>query len=251
MTDTSLPALVLVHGGAHSADCWDLTVDEIHRMEPDLKVLAVDLPGRRGTPGNLATDNIADWESSVVADIERAGLADVVIVGHSLAGITVPGVVTRLGSQRVRELILAAAFVPPEGAAVLDALPGPIGTFARIQARKGKPDAMPRVMARLMFLNGLSRTRRRAALDGLCMESVRIIGEKVSRSDMPAEVPRTWIVTTRDRALSTASQRRSIEALGGVQTTIEIDTCHNLMISEPERLAEILVERCRVSARVH
>jgi hypothetical protein len=33
-----LPALVLVHGGAVAGDCWDLTVDEIHRLEPDLDV---------------------------------------------------------------------------------------------------------------------------------------------------------------------------------------------------------------------
>jgi hypothetical protein len=62
---------------------------------------------------------------------------------------------------------------------------------------------------------------------------------------MPDEVPRTWILTTRDRSLSVRSQRRSIEALGGVQTIIEMDTCHDLMVSEPERLAAILVERCR------
>jgi hypothetical protein len=30
-----------------------------------------------------------------------------------------------------------------------------------------------------------------------------------------------------------------------VQTLIEIDTCHCLMVSEPERLAEILVGRCQ------
>jgi hypothetical protein len=40
----ALPALVLVHGGAHGADCWDLTIDEIQRLEPELTVLAVDLP---------------------------------------------------------------------------------------------------------------------------------------------------------------------------------------------------------------
>jgi len=27
-----LPAVVLVHGGQHAADCWDATVDEIHRL---------------------------------------------------------------------------------------------------------------------------------------------------------------------------------------------------------------------------
>ena len=46
-----LPALVLVHGGVHAADCWDLTIAELRRQEPQLKTFAVDLPGRRGKPG--------------------------------------------------------------------------------------------------------------------------------------------------------------------------------------------------------
>jgi hypothetical protein len=91
----------------------------------------------------------------------------------------------------------------------------------------------------------MSRTRRQFMAGRLCAESNRIPAENVSRLGMPQDVPRTWIMTTRDRALSVKSQRRSIEALGGVQTVIPIDTCHDLMVSEPERLAEILVERCR------
>jgi pimeloyl-ACP methyl ester carboxylesterase len=111
----ALPALVLVHGGGHAADCWEPTIDEIHRQEPELTVLAVDLPGRRGKPGDLYTLTIADFVESVVADIEEAGLGDIVLAGHSMAGVTVPGVLTKLGSSRVREMILATAFVPPEG----------------------------------------------------------------------------------------------------------------------------------------
>ena len=53
-------------------------------------------------------------------------------------------------------------------------------------------------------------------------------------------------LTLQDRALAPKLQRKNISALGGVQTLIEIDTCHCLMVSEPERLAEILVERCRL-----
>ena len=43
-------------------------------------------------------------------------------------------------------------------------------------------------------------------------------------------------------------ERKYIEALGGVQMLIEVDTCHMVMVSEPERLASILVERCRLYA---
>lgn len=243
------PAFVLVHGGAHAGDCWDLTVDEIHRLEPTLAVLAVDLPGRRGKPGDLRKLTIADWVASVVADIDAAGFRDVVIVGHSMAGLTVPGVVTRLGASRVREMILATAYIPPDGASMADTLTGPIGPIARHRAKKGAPDEMPRSMARFVFLNGVSGTRRRATLDRLCADSSRIPTERVSRRGMPDEVPRTWILTTRDRALSAKAQRKCIEALGGVQTLIELKTCHDLMISEPEQLAEILVERCRLRAQ--
>jgi pimeloyl-ACP methyl ester carboxylesterase len=160
-----MPALVLVHGGAHAGDCWDLTVDEIHRQAPDLDVLAVDLPGRRGKPGDLRTLTVGECVDSVVADIEDAGFDDIVIVAHSMGGLTVPGVVTKLGAQRVHEMILATAFVPPEGSAIVDTLTGPLAWFARRGAKNGKPG--------------------------------------------------------------------------------ELNTCHDLMVSEPVRLAQILIERCR------
>jgi hypothetical protein len=68
-----------------------------------------------------------DWVDSVVSDIENAGIDDLVIVGHSLAGLTVPGVVTKLGPVRAREMIPAAAFLPPDGAAFVDTMPRALG----------------------------------------------------------------------------------------------------------------------------
>jgi len=241
----ALPALVLVHGGAHAADCWDLTIDEIGRLAPELDVLAIDLPGRRGKPGNLVTDSIADWVRSAVTDIEDARLDQIVIVGHSLAGVTIPGVAAKLGASRVCEMIFATAFVPPEGTAVVDTLAGPLAWYARRGAKTRRTGELPAAVASFAFVNGVPRAQRRYLLDRLCADSPCIATENVSRRDMPDEIPRTWILTTQDRALSVKSQRNSIAALGGVQTMIPMDTCHDLMISEPKRLAGILVERCR------
>jgi pimeloyl-ACP methyl ester carboxylesterase len=244
-----LPDLVLVHGGAHAADCWDLVIAELTCQEPGLRVLAVDLPGRGRKPADLATATLAAWVDSVVADIDEAGCQDIVVVGHSMAGLTVPAVVTRLGPTRVRELILAAAFVPPQGLSVVEVLRGPLAPLARLGVRINKSFAMPTAAARLAFCNGMSRDQRTFALARIYAESPRVIGEAIDRRGLPDEVPRTWIMTTRDRALSRGQQHRCISALGGVDTLICIDTCHNLMISEPRRLAEILIERCRLRAR--
>jgi pimeloyl-ACP methyl ester carboxylesterase len=241
-----LPDLVLVHGGEHAGDCWQLTVAELHRHAPELRILAVDLPGRGGKPGNLATATIGEWVNSVVTDIDEAGLGDIVIVGHSMAGVTIPGVVAKLGSARVREMIFATAFVPPQGKAIVDTLGGPLAWFARRGARSGKPTTVPQFAARYAFCNGMTPQQRRFTLSRLYPESALIPAEPVDRSDLPADVPRTWILTTRDRALSVSSQEASIKALGGVQTVIRVDACHDLMISHPDRLAQILIGRCQL-----
>src|SRR5262249_6079534 len=156
----ALPDLVLVHGGAHAADCWEHTVAELARQAPELRVLAVDLPGRASRPADLAMVTITDFVNSAVADIDDAGLGDVVVVGHSMAGLTVPGIVAKLGAARVREMILLAAFVPPQGSSVVDKLRGPLAPLARSAGRIRRPYPMPRAAARFAFCNGVTREQR-------------------------------------------------------------------------------------------
>ena len=213
-------------------------------------MLAVDLPGHGATAGDLTTVSIADCVGSAVAQINDAGLDELIVVGHSLAGLTVPGVVAKLGSSRVREMILAASCLPVQGTAIVDALAGPLAWYVRRAVRLRKPPATtPNVLSALLFCNGMTRAQRRFALSRMHPEAATIITEPVDRSDLPDDVPRTWILTLRDHSLSRRTQCRSIAALGGVQTLIPVDTCHDLMISEPALLAEILIGRCRLYTR--
>lgn len=244
----ALPALVLVHGGGLAADSWELTVEEIHRLAPELIVLALDMPGRRNKPGDLREITIADYVDSLVGDIESAGLEEIVIVAHSMGGLALPGVAAKLGAARVREMIFAAAFLPPEGTSIVDSSPWQIATIARRRAKKNVPTPTPKSYARFIFMNGVPSHRRRFMTGKLYPESLRILTEKVPRRGMPDDIPRTWILTKRDRALAAKVQRKYMESLGGVQTLIEVDTCHMIMVSEPDRLAQILVERCRLYA---
>lgn len=137
----ALPALVLVHGGGLAADSWELTVEEIHRLAPELTVLALDMPGRRNKPGDLREMTIADYVDSLVGDIETAGLEDIVIVGHSMGGMTLPGVVIKLGAARVREMIFAASFLPPEGTSIVEGSPWLIGRRAHRKEKRADTNA--------------------------------------------------------------------------------------------------------------
>jgi pimeloyl-ACP methyl ester carboxylesterase len=239
------PGLVLVHGGQHTARCWDPTVAELARQAPDLPVLAVDLPGRGGTPGDLATLTIGQCVDSVVAQIEQAGLGDIVLVGHSLAGVTVPGVAARLGTERVRRMVLVACCVPAQGQTVLGTLAGPVRMFAqRAAQRKTTSPAMPRAMASWMFCNGMTREQKAHVLANLCDEAVSITVEPVDRTSLPPEIPRTWVLPLRDRSLRPRLQRTFMANLGGVDDVVELDACHDVMISHPAPLAAVLAARC-------
>jgi pimeloyl-ACP methyl ester carboxylesterase len=239
------PALVLVHGGQHTARCWQPTIEALARVAPDVKVLAVDLPGRGASPGDLATLTIAQCVQSVLSQIEDAGLDEVVLVGHSMAGLTVPGVATELGPERVRRLVMVACCVPAQGHTIVDTLAGPFRVMAARAARSGKPaKPMPKALATLMFCNGMTKEQKAFVLSQLCGEASTITAEAVDRSGLSPRIPRSWILPLQDRSLRPAMQRRFIDNLGGVQDVVEIDACHDVMVSHPDELAALLAARC-------
>ena len=57
------------------------------------------------------------------------------------------------------------------------------------------------------------------------------------------DLPTTWVLTQQDNSLRPPLQREFIANLGNVDEVVEIDTCHNVMLSEPGRLATLLLAR--------
>src|SRR5262245_51749656 len=116
--------VVLVHGGGHGAWCWEPTIDQL-----ECDVLAVDLPpkairggdGRFDRPPELLTLTVSDFADSVLADVDAAGHERFVLVGHSMAGLTIPEVARR-APDRVAHLVFVSCSVPAEGESILNVL---------------------------------------------------------------------------------------------------------------------------------
>lgn len=234
--------LVLIHGAGHAGDCWDRTVAELKRQAPELPVLAVDLPGRASEPGDLSTLTIDECVQSVLRQIDAAGLDRVVLVGHSQAGITMPGVAEKLGPARVARLVFISCAIPPNGTSIVESLNAPLRFISRRNAeRGGKPKRMPRALAAWFFCNGMTAEQRAFTLDHQYPEGSRVLLEPVHRALPP--VPRTWVLLTADRIISARKQRRYIDNLGGVDEVVALRTCHDAMISAPAALADILAAR--------
>lgn len=230
--------IVLVHGGGHGAWCWEPMLPLLERP-----VVAVDLPpvsirggpARHEVPPGLDALTLADWADAVLGAADDAGFDRFVLVGHSLAGLTI-GVVAQRSPDRVAHLVYVSALAPSQGENGLTAM---------------DPEMMARVAGGLtdevigeLFCNDMDAAQTRFVLDHFGGDAVQVMLEPVDRSGIPAALPKTYVRLARDRALNPATQDASIAALeavpGGSVAVVDLDSGHNVMISHPADLAAVL-----------
>ena len=250
--DSATPAAVaFVHGGVHTGRCWDDTIAVIRELLPETDAFAVDLPGRREVPSDLATLTHGSCVESVTDQIsERVGPQGgrVVIVGHSLAGVVIPGVVQRLGVDRVQRVVFVACCIPTPGKSVLQTLPFPLSHVARRILERAPVIEVPPTFARVFFGNRATLEQRDAMRANLCAESPTLV-TGVSTERLPRTVPTSWILTEHDRALPPRLQRQFIRELGGVETVATIDSGREPMVTAPRELANQIVQCVAPSPR--
>jgi pimeloyl-ACP methyl ester carboxylesterase len=226
-------AIVLVHGGGYDKRCWDRTLPFLVG-----DVVAVDLPGRGGRPADLGKVGIAEFVDAVVDEIEARDLRDVVLVGHSLAGLTIPQVAGRIPG-RIRALVFVSCTVPRDGQSTYDTLD------AEIQAvRDANPPTELRTidpeLAKVIFFNDVDDPELLAwGLSLLVPEAPASISDPMVLSTMPPGVRRVWVRLTRDQIVIPVKQDGFIDNVGGAEV-VDLDAGHMAMISRPEELAAIL-----------
>jgi pimeloyl-ACP methyl ester carboxylesterase len=190
---------VLVHGGGCDRRCWS-------RLQPLLNdaSYAPDLPGRGSNPADLAKVRRADFVDAVVYEILRRDLSEVVLVGHSLAGITLPGVAERI-PNRLRRLVFVSCAVPAQGACVVDMLATLSPTVAQVaqQLGDGVVDAQGSLhpdFATVMFCNDMNDEQRDFALSLLVPESVGVLSEPMDLAGLDRGIPTTYVRPSGTRA---------------------------------------------------
>jgi pimeloyl-ACP methyl ester carboxylesterase len=238
---------VLVHGGYHGAWCWD-------RLLPWLgtPTLAVDLPGRGSHPMDLDDVTIEVGADSVLDDIDAAGFDRVVLVGHSLAGVSLPVIAGRLG-QRVVHLVFVSCLVVPDGQSVVTMTP--LGEREQLDRRlrtgAGETSVLSSEHHRALLGNDLDEEQWSHVLAHVGPDSMRFFTDRVPWGARVHDLPKTYVRLLQDQAVPLAEQDEMIRRLGPGVTVHDIDAGHQVMITKPRQLAAVLAPILAEADRPH
>jgi pimeloyl-ACP methyl ester carboxylesterase len=239
---------VLVHGGGHGGWCYQ-------RLAPLLRdagheVYAPTLTGL-GERSHLLDPRIdLDTHITDVVNVLRyEDLTDVILAGHSYGGLVITGVADRAG-DRVGHLVFMDAAIPVGGDSLASLMPGIMDT---VRAAGRTVDGVEVVLcpgpeAGRVF--GVTDPDDVAWMqDRLTPHPWNSFAQPLRLDDEAAvrRIPRTVIVNTRRRESHENQPDADFVAERDARArqadrVFEIETGHDLMITEPRRVADMLLQ---------
>ncbi|WP_433183859.1 alpha/beta hydrolase [Actinoallomurus sp. CA-150999] len=235
---------LLVHGAWHSGQCWERVVPLL--ASAGHRVFAPSLTGY-GDKAHLLSPEVGldTHVDDVVRLIIEEDLTEVILVGHSYAGLVISSAANQV-PERIAHLVYLDAMVPEDGESAADVMP----VTQDLIDLAVKSDSGWRVppLPELPPPSGLFGVTDPADVAWLRTmlsdQPVRCLQQPV-RLDDPAvnTIPRTHIHCTVGKPEGIV--RRPVPAIqpnGSPAQVWELETGHDCMITMPVELAELLVK---------
>lgn len=243
-----------LHGGGQGGWVWDETIAALRARAGDaVRCLALDAPGC-GTKRGRDTSAIAfdDIARELVEDVRAAGLSDVVLVGHSQAGMELPQM-AELAPGLFRRLVFVTCSAPLPGKTTLDQMGG--GRHGEHPDEVGWPlDPATATMAeryRVMFCNDMDDDAAEAFLAklGNDMWPPVCYSHRDWRRDHLAGIGVGYVLCERDMSLPPVWQEEFARRLHA-DRVVRVDAGHQVMNTQPDALAEVLLAEASLANEV-
>lgn len=229
------PLFLLVHGSWHGPWCWTLLQESLAARGFETATVALPSVGDDAAMLGGFTDDAA------AAGAAAAGNRPTIVVGHSYGGAVIS---EARFSSNVERLVYLAAFMPDSGRSYVSYLPpGPLPPY--VGMRNDGTFAVPAGQAIPHFYHDCTADIATWAEAQLRLQSQKVLGPAVAQASWRT-IPSTYVLTTEDRALPPDFQRQFVAQAENVH---EIATSHSPMLSQPELLADLLVEIARQSGK--
>lgn len=231
---------VLVHGAYHGGWCFEKVVplleSEGHR------VIAVDLPGHGDNMVPIAEVSLAAYVELVCSIVESQS-EPVILLGHSLGGMTISQVAERL-PDRIAWLVYLTAMMPKNGQnrSDLAEYEGPEDMARkRVPSEDSLSVTMPRAVIPPTFYAECPADDVERAIARLVPQAVEPFRQQACTTpENFGTVKRAYIECLRDKAIPIAMQRAMIAAQP-CDRVFTIDTDHSPFYSAPGELVTYLL----------
>lgn len=237
--------IAFLHGGGQGGWVWDETIAQIAAQSGGgVRCLALDAPGCGAKRGRDTSGmSFADVSRELVDDIQAAGMRDVVLIGHSQAGMTMPDMAAQAPGL-FSKLIFVTCSSPEEGRTTIETMGNSLAGTNPDEV--GWPvDPATTTMAeryRAMFCNDMSEGQADAFLArlGADMWPACCYTQRHWQRDHLADMPVTYVVCESDASLPAAWQERFARRLHA-DKLVRLDAGHQVMNTRPRSLAAVLL----------
>lgn len=280
------PAFVLVHGAWHGAWCYAKLIPELAAL--GYTAVAVDLPGHgldakfpaswHSRPldaaafatevsplAGVTVQQCVDRVVSAIDQLRAGGHQKIILLGHSLGGVTITAVAEAV-PEKLHKLVYLTAWMIANGQAATDASAFPEAatakvpalflanpaTVAAIRLDPASTDGTYFAAMKAAFYNDLDDVQVRAAANLLTPDEPIALGVTPAAKTVArwGSLPRHYIQCQQDQAIPLALQQRLVADADSFnpqnKTTVHsLNTSHSPFLSAPHDLASVLDQIAR------
>ena len=227
-----MTVFALLHGGMHNGSCWQAVEDELRRHGH--LTVAPDLPVDDDAAGALQWARVA---GAAIGDAVGDSIDDLVVVGHSIAGLCVPVLATL---RPVSRMVFVGGLLPVPGQSFVEHLAANADaiTFPEPRTDGTGPFGLTWESVRDGFYHDCPEDVARRAFHEMRDQSFTVFVETCPIADWPS-TPSIYILLRGDRAVGAQwARRNAVERIGA--DLVEMNGGHSPFFSRPIDLADTL-----------
>ncbi len=245
-TSTTTPSTtgetyVLVHGAWEDEHAWD-AVKPLLEAKGNT-VVTVNLPGHGADTTPASQISLASYVDAVVNAV-NAQPGQVVLVGHSMAGLVVSEVAEKIPAK-IKYLVYVAAYLPKNGDD-LTTLSHEDATSIIGKNLEFAPDYSTATIKKAVLVEAFCADCSQEVKDELLAshkgEPTKPLQEKAVLTDANfGSVEKYYIETTKDFAVGNQLQRKMVADNGTVKQVFTMETSHLPFLVQPQQFVDVLL----------
>lgn len=243
MAQDKKSTFVLVHGAWSDESAWNAVTPFLKAK--GYNTIVVNLPGHGKDDTAYTSITLQSYVDAVEKEI--GSNKNIILVGHSMAGIVISQVAEDM-PKSIKKLVYLAAYLPQNGQSLLDLAKtdseSHAGKFLRIDQPNASAGIAQEAVVDIFAADG-SKSIKEQYSKGVKPDPLTPFSTPVKLTDQHfGSTDKVYIYTKNDHAIGYAKQLDMAKA-GLVKTEYTLLSNHTPFLSIPEKVADILIKEAK------